>query len=180
MTTAQPPITDAEADRSVRDHSAREYVREPDLSDLTNFWTESIEHRHQSFNTLRELPGLPFFPEPTLWTQNPGPGYYALTRLDDIVDASRQPKIFTSGQGASSVADLPAEFLEFFGSMINMDDPRHSRLRRIVSRGFTPKMLDALTDNVTKVARSIVDNLIETGPCDAVREISAKLTRGSP
>src|SRR5882724_3843221 len=168
-----PPTTDVEAaDRSAH---TREYVREPDLSDLTGFWTESIEHRHRSFNTPRELPGLPFFPEPTLWTQHPGPGYYALTRLDDIVDASRQPRIFTSGQGATSVADLPAEFLEFYGSMINMDDPRHGRLRRIVSRGFTPRMLDALTDNVAKVARSIVDDLIETGPCDAVREISAKL-----
>ncbi|HEX4248213.1 MAG TPA: cytochrome P450 [Pseudonocardia sp.] len=166
MPTAQPPTTDVEADR---------YVHEPDLSDLTGFWTRSIEDRHQAFNTLRELPGLPFFPEPTLWTTNPGPGYYALTRLDDIVDASRQPKIFISGRGATSVADLPTEFLEFYGSMISMDDPKHARLRRIVSRGFTPKMLDALTDNVAKVARSIVDDLVETGPCDAVREISAKL-----
>ena len=178
MPTAHPPATETEAEADADpdpDSSVREYVREPDLSDLAGFWTESIEHRHESFNTLRELPGLPFFPEPTLWTENPGPGYYALTRLDDIVDASRQPTIFISGQGATSVADLPAEFLEFYGSMINMDDPRHGRLRRIVSRGFTPKMLDALTDNVAKVARSIVDDLIETGPCDAVREISAKL-----
>jgi cytochrome P450 len=91
------------------------------------------------------------------------------------VQASRTPKIFTSGAGATSAADLPTEFLEFYGSMINMDDPRHSRLRRIVSRGFTPRTLDALTDNVAKVAARIVDDVIERGDCDAVTEISAKL-----
>ncbi|HEX4361751.1 MAG TPA: hypothetical protein VH141_29720 [Pseudonocardia sp.] len=169
MPPAQPPS----ADTARQPHPA--YVREPDLSELDGFWTESIEHRHQASDTLRELPGLPFFPEPTLWNPYPGPGYYALTRLADVVEVSRRPKTFISGRGANSVADLPAELLEFFGSMINMDDPRHGRPRRIVARGFTPRMLDALTDNVAEVARSIVDDLLETGPCDAVAEISAKL-----
>jgi cytochrome P450 len=57
------------------------------------------------------------------------------------VEASRTPSVFTSGPGATSIADLPPEFLEFYGSMINADDPRHARLRRIVSRGFTPRRL---------------------------------------
>jgi methyl-branched lipid omega-hydroxylase len=162
----QPPtsVSDAASD-----------VLNLNLSDLDGFWTQSIERRHTAFNTLRERPELPFFDQPQLWFTPPGPGYYALTKLDDIVEASRQPKIFTSGRGATSAADMPAEFLEFYGSMINMDDPRHSRLRRIVSRGFTPRMLDALTDNVAKVATRIVDEVIENGPCDAVSAISAKL-----
>jgi cytochrome P450 len=56
--------------------------------------------------------------------------------------------------------------------MISMDDPRHARLRRIVSRGFTAKMVNSLTDNVTQVADDIVDEVIE---CDAVEDIAAKL-----
>jgi len=145
-----------------------------DLSDVDGFWTKSIEHRHAAFNALREMRGLPFFAEPES-NLVPGPGYYALTKLDDIAAASRTPAVYTSSKGSTSWEDMPVEFLEFYGSMINMDEPRHSRLRRIVSRGFTPKMLDVLTDNVATVAKRIVDDVIEIGECDAVTEISARL-----
>jgi methyl-branched lipid omega-hydroxylase len=146
-----------------------------DLSDINGFWTRPIEYRHAAFDALRERPGLPFFAEPELYFVPPGPGYYAVTRLDDIVTASRNPAIYTSGKGATSPADMPVEFLEFYGSMINMDDPRHARLRRIVSRGFTPKMLDALHENISRVASRIVDEVIEAGECEAVTDIAAKL-----
>jgi cytochrome P450 len=66
-------------------------------------------------------------------------GYYALVRHADVAEASRNPGLFSSAAGATSIPDQPAEFSEYFGSMINMDDPRHGRLRRIVSRAFTPK-----------------------------------------
>jgi cytochrome P450 len=49
--------------------------------------------------------------------------------------------VFCSGKGATNIPDLPAEFNEYFGSMINMDDPRHARLRRIVSRAYSPRMI---------------------------------------
>jgi cytochrome P450 len=150
-------------------------AHEVSLSDLDGFWTWPLEQRHAAFGELRDRPGLPFYPEPEVPFIPRGPGYYAVTRLDDIVEASRNPTVFISGKGATSAADMPVEFLEFYGSMINMDNPRHSRLRRIVSRGFSPRMLDALTDSVTTLTTSIVDELIETGPCDAVGEIAAKL-----
>ena len=54
-----------------------------------------------------------------------GEGYYALVRHADVVEASRNPDVFCSGKGATSIVDLPIEFNEYFGSMINMDDPRH-------------------------------------------------------
>ena len=116
---------------------------DPNLSDLEHFWTAPIAERAAAFASLREHEPVPFFPEPTFGMLPPGPGYWALTRFDDVVEASRTPKVFTSGAGATNITDLPPEFLEFFGSMINMDDPRHARLRRIVSRGFTPKRLAA-------------------------------------
>jgi cytochrome P450 len=162
MSTARPPDTD------------RSGTHLP-LSDIDGFWAAPIEERHRRFDELRERPGLPFFEEPDFAFLPAGPGYYAVTRHADIVEASRRPKIFTSGPGATNIADLPVEFLEFYGSMINMDDPRHSRMRRIVSRGFTPRTLDSLTDNVSSVARQIVDNVIERGECDAVTDIAARL-----
>jgi len=146
------------------------------LSDIDGFWTEPIEYRHAAFAALRARPGLPFYPEPTNFLLPPGPGYYALTRMDDIVTASRNSKVYNSGKGATSASDLPAEFNEFYGSMINMDDPRHARMRRIVSRGFTPRRLDALTDSVAELATKIVDDVVDSGgEFDAVTEISARL-----
>jgi cytochrome P450 len=147
----------------------------PNLSDLEHFWTAPIAERAAAFASLREHEPVPFFPEPTFGMLPPGPGYWALTRFDDVVEASRTPKVFTSGAGATNITDLPPEFLEFFGSMINLDDPRHSRLRRIVSRGFTPKRLAALTEEVQRTASRIVDDALAQGECDAVTAISARL-----
>src|SRR6202035_158956 len=60
-------------------------------------------------------------------------------------------------------------------SMINMDDPRHARLRRIVSRAFTPRMLRKFEEDVQRAATVIVDDLLAAGPCDFVAHVSARL-----
>ena len=83
--------------------------------------------------------------------------------------------MFSSADGATSLIDLPTEFNEYFGSMINMDDPRHARLRRIVSRAFTPKMIKKFEEDVQRTAAGIVDELLQTGPCDFVQHVSARL-----
>ncbi len=147
----------------------------PDLSDIENFWTAPITERAAAFAALRVREPVPFYPEPQFSVLPRGAGFWALTRLDDLVEASRNPRIFVSGEGATTIPDMPAEFREFYGSMISMDDPRHARLRRIVSRGFTPKRLAALTEDVERTARTIVDDVIDAGECDAVTEISSRL-----
>jgi cytochrome P450 len=155
--------------------TATTWTDRPNVSDLEHFWTAPIIERAAAFATLREREPAAFFAEPPFGLLPPGPGYWALTRLDDVVEASRTPTIFTSGSGSTNIADMPPEFLEFFGSMINLDDPRHSRLRRIVSRGFTPKRLAALTEEVQRTATQIVDDALAMGECDAVRSIAARL-----
>ncbi len=155
--------------------TATTWADRPDISDVERFWTAPIAERAAAFAALREREPVPFFAEPPFGFLPPGPGFWALTRLDDVVEASRKPTIFTSGSGSTSIVDMPTEFLEFFGSMINLDDPRHSRLRRIVSRGFTPKRLAALTEEVQRTATQIVDEALEMGQCDAVRSIAARL-----
>ena len=118
-------------------------VDEIDLSNL-DFWTLPLEEREGAFSTLRQENPIPFTEEPDYGGNIPkGRGYWSLTRNADIREASRNPEIFSSAQGATSIADMPPAFLEFFGGMINMDDPRHGRQRRIVSRGFTPRALVA-------------------------------------
>jgi methyl-branched lipid omega-hydroxylase len=149
------------------------WTERPDLSDI-GFWTAPIAERAAAFAALREHEPVSFFPEPDIGLPR-GPGFWALTRLDDLAEASRNAGVFASGKGATNVVDQPPEFREFYGSMINMDDPRHARLRRIVSRGFTPKRLAVLTDEVQRTARAIVDDVIDQGECDAVSAISARL-----
>ncbi len=102
-------------------------------------------------------------------------GYYALVRHADVAEASRNPGVFSSAAGATSIFDLPAEFNEYFGSMISMDDPRHVRLRRIVSRGFTPKMIRKFEEDVQRTAARVVGDLLDNGPCDFVQEVSTRL-----
>src|SRR5262245_54422098 len=135
-----------------------------DLS-ANEFWGLPLTERATSFALLRAQQRPQFFAEPEVPFAEKGPGYYALVRHADVVEASRHPEVFCSRRGATSIADLPVEFNEYFGSMINMDDPRHARLRRIVSRAFTPKMIARFEDDVRRAATTIVDDLLAEGPC---------------
>jgi methyl-branched lipid omega-hydroxylase len=144
------------------------------LSD-TEFWARPLAERQAAFATLRAAEHPTFFEEPETPFAERGPGYYALVRHADVVEASRKPEVFSSGKGATQIPDLPADFNEYFGSMINMDDPRHARLRRIVSRAFTPRMIKKFEGAVQQVAAAIVDDLLAAGPCDFVEQVAARL-----
>jgi cytochrome P450 len=151
-------------------------VDQIDLSDPA-FWVRPLEEREGAFAVLRSERPVPFvkereMPEIPLPT---GPGYWSLTRHADVLEASRNPEIYCSGKGATSIADLPPQFNEFFGGMINMDDPRHGHQRRIVSRGFTPRALAKLEADVQRRADEIIDRVIERGECDFVADIAAPL-----
>ncbi|NJP95267.1 cytochrome P450 [Nonomuraea sp. FMUSA5-5] len=147
-----------------------------DLSDR-DFWARPMSEREEAFERLRSLDTPAFFEEAEMAYMPKGPGYYALVRHADILEASRNPEVFCSGDGgATNIPDMPAEFAEYFGSMINMDDPRHARLRRIVSRAFTPKMIKQFESDVEAAAVGIVDDLLAKGPgCDFVTEVAARL-----
>jgi cytochrome P450 len=145
-----------------------------DLS-LIEFWGQPLGARHADFAKLRALGKPAHFEVPESPFGDAGGGYYAFVSHADVAAASRHPELFSSARGSTSIEDLPAEFNEYFGSMINMDDPRHARLRRIVSRAFTPKMIQKFENDVQVAAAGIVDDLLETGPCDFVQHVSARL-----
>ncbi|MFI5398962.1 MAG: cytochrome P450 [Candidatus Binatia bacterium] len=150
-------------------------VDEINLSDQA-FWLRPIEEREGAFATLRAERPISFHEEPYIegLPFPRGPGYWALTRHADILEVSRSPDIFRSGNG-TNITDLPADLSEFFGSMINMDDPRHARLRRIVSRGFSPRMVQRLEADVQQTAVHVIDTVIDKGEGDFVTEIAAAL-----
>jgi methyl-branched lipid omega-hydroxylase len=145
-----------------------------DLSQ-NDFWLQPPAQRHAAYAQLRAMPSPPYFSAPESPIVTDDRGYYALVRHADVAEASRNPQVFSSAAGATSIPDLPAEFNEYFGSMINMDDPRHARLRRIVSRAFTPRMIKKFEEDVQRTAAIIVDDLLSTGPCDFVQRVSARL-----
>ncbi len=145
-----------------------------DLSDMEGFWTRPMVEREAAFATLRSEDPIRFFEERDFEILPAGPGYWAVTRHADVIEASRRSDLFCSGNG-TNIPDLPPEFNEFFGSMISMDDPRHARMRRIVSAGFTPKMMRRLEVHVEETAESIVDSVAGRGECDFVGDIAARL-----
>ena len=145
-----------------------------DLSRIDPLWSGPMEERLEGFSALRRHDPIRFFAEEGNEYLAAGPGYWAVTRHADVVDASRRPDAFCSGEG-TNIPDLPPEFREFFGSMINMDDPRHARFRKIVSAGFTPRMMRSLEDGVVSTASGIVDRVAGLGSCDFVTEVAARL-----
>jgi cytochrome P450 len=96
----------------------------------------------------------------------------AVTRYDEVVDISKRPLEFCSGRGAVSIPDMPEEALEFFGSFINMDDPKHARQRGIVQRSFVPNQLKAVLDSVETICTEVIDGFCEDGEADLVKVLS--------
>ena len=139
-----------------------------------SYWSHGAEARADMFTMLRNDAPVVFMEEPEIEGFEKGPGFWSVTRYADVMAVSRHPDLFCSGQG-TMVPDMPQEINEFLGSMINMDAPRHTRLRMIVNRAFTPRMVARIDDDVRVRARNIVARVAERGSCDLVSEIAAPL-----
>ena len=145
---------------------------------MLDFWQLDDDVRDGAFATLRRESPITFFEVPEIAGFPAGAGHWALTRFDDIHHASRHPEIFSSIPTSTALAEIPPEIAEFAGSMISLDDPRHLRLRKIVNRAFTPKVVARIEDSVRERARTIVANMIADHPdgqADFVAEVSGLL-----
>jgi cytochrome P450 len=141
------------------------------------FWMQPDRFREGAFHTLRRERPVPWFAEMEAPGFPAGPGFWSLTRFDDVWHASRNPRLFSSVP-AIVIPDTAPEVAEFFGSMIVLDDPRHARLRAIVQRAFTPRMIAKAEEAVRERARRVVEDLVARHPdgrCDVVRELAAPL-----
>ncbi|MBV9639361.1 MAG: cytochrome P450 [Mycobacteriaceae bacterium] len=143
-----------------------------------DFWEQDDDFRDGAFATLRREAPIAFFPEAEQPGFELGPGHWALARFDDVHYASRHPQIFSSYPNIT-INNQPPEVAEFFGSMIALDDPRHLRLRNIVSRAFTPKVVARTEASVRDRARRLVDALIANHP-DGKAEVVAELAGPLP
>ncbi len=123
---------------------------------------------------------------PVCWHPQPGPGvksssqletgYWVLSKYQDVIDVSRNPHVFSSYVGTSFLFDAKGEDLPGLQAMlINMDPPGHVKYRRLVQRGFTPRMVAELEPRIRAHARRIVDNVARKGSCDFVTELACEL-----
>jgi methyl-branched lipid omega-hydroxylase len=115
---------------------------------------------------------------PVAWHQHPdsGKGFWSLTRFDDVVAATRDWETFSSAFGIQVLTD--PEDIQRLGairSMISTDPPKHTKLRAVVNRGFTPKMVAKAEESVRRRARNIVDAIAPKGEVEFVSEVADAL-----
>ena len=135
------------------------------------FWNRQLAERMAEMAEIRErgpFAHTSYINPLTAETES----FYAATRYDEVVEISKRPKDFCSGKGAVSVPDMPEEALNFFGSFINMDDPRHARQRGIVARSFTPRQLQGVLDSVETICAEVIDGFCQDGEADLVQVFS--------
>jgi methyl-branched lipid omega-hydroxylase len=143
-----------------------------------DFWARDDDLRDGAFATLRREAPISFWAEPVQPGFEAGAGHWALTKLDDVFYASRHPEIFSSYPNIT-INDRSPEVAEFFGSMIVLDDPRHQRLRSIVSRAFTPKVVARTEASVRQRAHRLVASMIANHP-DGKGEMVSELAGPLP
>ncbi|MGH3374868.1 MAG: cytochrome P450 [Actinoallomurus sp.] len=155
--------------------TAKDATNEHDDLAALDFWARSPEDRLAAFARLRALDRPVFFAEQRIPFVRAGRGFHALVRHADVVHASRNAKVFSSEPAATSPEPPPWISMLFGQPMVNMDDPRHARLRRIVSRAFTPRRLEQFEEHIAKTATEIVDDVLRTGSGDFVTDVAARL-----
>jgi len=145
-------------------------TQRPQLGDAV-FWRRSLDERMADFAVMREAG-----PFTEAISANPLTGvpdeFYAVTRYAELVEISRHAEDYCSGKGSISIADMPTDAQEFFGSFITMDDPRHARQRGIVARSFTPRALQGVLDSVETICTEVIDDMCEKGEVDLVEALS--------
>jgi cytochrome P450 len=100
--------------------------------------------------------------------------FYALSRFQDVLDASVDHGTFSSAKGIL-IEDLPPEILEARPMMIMMDPPRATRLRKLISKAFTARKSVAFEPEIRERARRLVGEIVDRGSCDFVKDYAALL-----
>jgi cytochrome P450 len=140
------------------------------------FWALDARQRDEVWRELRDNEPISWQPpaEGGLMPIEDDDGYWAVVRYADIHEVSTNPDVYCSGQG-TAMENIPEMFLEPTQSLVAMDAPRHSSLRRLVSAAFTPRRVATIEDQIKSQASRIVDELLVTGDCDFVHNVSMKL-----
>ena len=144
-------------------------LQDIDLSDSRSF-VNGVPH--EWFATLRRECPVQWHPDPNGQAE----GFWSVTRYDDCVNVNRDYEHFSSAQAATLFTDMDEDTLaQLQLMMLNLDPPMHTRYRRLVNKGFTPRMIRDLESKVIASTDDIIDRVCEAGTADFVEQISAEL-----
>jgi len=103
-------------------------------------------------------------------------GFWLVTGYQDLQAISRDQATYSSERGTTIVRDMEPEVIDRLRLwMINQDHPRHTRLRKLINAGFTPRMIQRMEMHIRELTRSVVDGVARKGQCDFVAEVAAEL-----
>jgi cholest-4-en-3-one 26-monooxygenase len=145
---------------------------EIDLLDRDRF-TRGVPH--DWFTYLRRNAPVYKHPEPD------GPGFWVITKHADVCAVGKDARTYSSDQERGGVVGLeerPGQE-EFQGAgklMLTMDPPDHTRYRKLVNKGFTPRMINQLEPRIRSICERIVDDVVARGGCDFVVDVAAEIT----
>jgi len=146
--------------------TARPLPADVDLTDLDR-WVEGVPH--DWFAVLRRE-------APVFWQdERHGRGFWSLTRYDDVLGASKDHETFSSAVGGTSLMDLTPEQVESRMSMLDADPPRHTRLRNIVNKAFTPRSVNAYEGRIREMFRELIDVAFAEPELDFVDAVAVEL-----
>ncbi len=121
---------------------------------------------------------------PVSWQEEPAagePGFWALTRYDDVMRVDGDPDTFSSQKGGILMGYGPPElrhpqlFRASVDAMINMDAPWHLQLRKEHMPYFTPRYLAGVKEKVAIETTRLLDQMAGLGACDLVETLSSRL-----
>ena len=143
--------------------------------DLWDFDMFKSQDHHEALGWLRDTdPGIHWIDE-----GGRGSGYWAITRQAHLKELNRRADVFSSNHSGTQMRDPDqrnkVSRYAIDQTLIDMDPPRHTRYRKLVNRGFTPRMIGLLEDYLQNRTDIILDQVVERGRCDLVRNISAEL-----
>ena len=147
-----------------------------DPADLSSreFWASTAKDREKTFAELRAHRPISWHRPVTngLFEDPNDQGFWAVVRHADLVEVTRRPGDFISGEGIA-FESFPKELLDAAQGFIAMDPPRHTKIRRLIAAAFTPKQLARIDDHVVANARRVVDDIADKGEIDFVSEVAA-------
>jgi cholest-4-en-3-one 26-monooxygenase len=139
-----------------------------DIDLLAGTWGRGVPH--DQFDRLRREAPVFWHPEVD------DTGFWAVTKHADVRAVSHDTATFSSEVGGTFIPTADEEALASLRlTILNMDPPKHNRYRRLVSKGFTPRMITALVEEIERRAAVIVDDICEKGEVEFVEEIAAQL-----
>ena len=146
--------------------TARGPLADVDLTDL-DCWVEGVPY--DAFALLRRE-------EPVFWqVERGGRGFWSLTRYEDVLGASKDYETFSSALGGTSLMDLTPEQVESRMSMLDSDPPKHTRLRNIVNKAFTPRAVNAYEGRIRELFREILAGAFAERELDFVDAVAVEL-----